>query len=277
MKFLKSPLVQILVVGAVVFFAYGFFNQQAEEEADTTVVINAAEVAWMEANWEKRWMRPPTESEREGFIQQYVRETVLSREAMALELDQDDPVIRRMLALKLERMVQDLAMGVEPTDEELKAYFEANSDDYLKPERLTMTQIFFDPDKRGDDTLGDAEVEKLKLQALDDPSEDSKGLGDSFMLQSYYPERTEMEVAKVLGGGFAESVFKLSEGEWHGPVLSGYGVHLVYIHSQQPPVLPEFSLVRDRVLQNWQVKQRTDAVEEYVGKLMEKYTLVIEG
>jgi parvulin-like peptidyl-prolyl isomerase len=193
-----------------------------------------------------------------------------------LELGKDDPVLRRLLARKLERMVQDISMGVEPTDEELKAYFEAHADDYLEPEWLTLTQIYFDPDKRGDDTLADAEAAKLKLQASEDPVEASSGMGDSFMLQSYFPGRSQQEVAKVLGQGFADSVFKLSAGEWHGPVLSGYGVHLVYIHSRQEAVMPEFAAVKDRVLEDWKTQRRIDFTEEYVDTLMDKYTVVIE-
>ena len=277
MKFFKSPLVQFLLLGVVIYLAYAFVAKQREVSTDFTVVITAREVEWMDANWKKRWMRAPTEAEREGFIKQYVRENLLYREALALGLEKEDPVIRRMLAQKIERMVQDLAMGVEPTDEELKAWFEAHADDYLDPERLTLTQIFFDPDKRGDDTLTDAEAVKLKLQVLEEAVAASKEMGDSFMLQSYFPARTQMEIAKVLGGGFAESVFKLSEGKWHGPVLSGYGVHLVYIQRREEPVLPEFAAVKDRVLEDWQTQKRIDLTEEYVDTLRGKYTVVVEG
>mgnify|MGYP001601240874 FL=1 len=185
MKFLKTPLVQFLLLGLVVYLAYAIFAKQAEEVEETTVVISAREVEWMESNWQKRWMRAPTEEEREGFMQQYVRENLLYREALALGLAEDDPVIRRMLAQKLERMVQDLAVGGEPTEEELKGYFEAHADDYLDPERITITQVFFDPDQRGDATLADAEAAKLNLQTLEDPADASKGMGDPGMLRSY--------------------------------------------------------------------------------------------
>jgi len=30
---------------------------------------------------------------------------------------------------------------------------------------------------------------------------------------------------------FAESLTGLSPGQWHGPLLSGYGTHLVYVHN----------------------------------------------
>jgi hypothetical protein len=276
MKFLRSPLVQFLLVGAVIFFVYSFFEKKEEEGRARTIVINAQELEWLETTWKKRWMRPPTEAEREGIIRQYVQENILYREAMALGLDKDDPVIRRMMAQKLERMVQDLASGVEPTDEELKGYFELNKADYIDPERITITQIFFDPDQRGDNTLTDAEAAKATLMALENPAEGGAALGDSFMLQRYFPGRTEMEIAKVLGGGFAESVFKLSDGTWHGPVLSGYGTHLVYVHGRQTASAPEFDVVKERVLSDYLTQKRIEARDLFIEGLFEKYEVVVE-
>jgi hypothetical protein len=71
-----------------------------------------------------------------------------------------------------------------------------------------MTHVFFDPDKRGDRTLQDAEATKAKLIAMKQPPQDARSFGDPFMLQSYYPERSEAELAKLFGRGFAQPVFK---------------------------------------------------------------------
>ena len=76
-------------------------------------------------------------------------------------------------------------------------------------------------------------------------------LGDTFMLQRYYPERSEQEVAKLFGREFARAVFALSTGQWHGPVLSGYGMHLVYVHGRSHAPPPPFEAVKERVTQDW--------------------------
>jgi len=94
---------------------------------------------------------------------------ILYREAVAMGLDRDDTVIRRRLAQKLEFLSQDLISPQPPTQEELQAYFKAHMDRYQTPDLITMTHVFFDPDKRGDQTLEDAEAIKLKLQALKTP------------------------------------------------------------------------------------------------------------
>jgi hypothetical protein len=48
-----------------------------------------------------------------------------------------------------------------------------------------LTHFFFDPDKRGDQTLEDAETVKSKLAALKQPPQDARAFGDPFTLQSY--------------------------------------------------------------------------------------------
>ena len=142
-------------------------------------------------------------------------------------LDKDDTIIRRRLAQKLEFLAQDLVALTPPTEAELQAYFTAHRESYQEPVRFTFTQVFIDPDKRGDATLDEARAIKAKLVAQSDATGNAGALGDRFRLQSYYPENAQTDIQKLFGSGFAESVADLSPGQWHGPILSGYGVHLV--------------------------------------------------
>jgi hypothetical protein len=267
-----------MIIGACVYLLYGLYGQQDRdiEERDRTLTVTAGEVAWLEEAWAKRWNRPPTQAERQGLIKQYVRETVLYREALAMGLDKDDTIVRRRLAQKLEFLSQDLIRPSPPTEEELLAYFESHLDRYRAPDLITLTQIFFDPDKRDAQALEEAEIVKVKLEALPQPPPDSRDFGDSFMLQSYYPERSETELAKLFGGGFAQSVFGLKPEQWHGPVLSGYGVHLVYVHQRQVAPSPTFSQVEERVRQDWEDERRQDLNEQFIAGLLARYNVVIE-
>ena len=272
----REPLIHFAVIGACIYLLYGFYGPQESQELERTVTISAGEVTWLEESWAKRWNRPPTPVERQGLIDQYVRETVLYREALAMGLDKDDTIVRRRLAQKLEFLSQDLIRPSPPSEAELLAYFEAHSERYRPPDLVTMTHIFLDPDKRGDRTLEDAEAVKVELEALEQPPQDGRDFGDPFMLQSYYPERSQDELAKLFGGEFAQSVFALEPERWHGPVLSGYGVHLVYLHQRQDAPAPTFSLVEDRVRQDWEEEKRRDLNEQFVAGLLDRYTVIIE-
>jgi hypothetical protein len=265
-----------MFIGTAIYLLYGVFAEPVAEETDKTIVVSAGEIEWMQTSWQKRWNRPPTESEFDGLIQQYIKETVLYREALTMGLNQHDQIIRRRLAQKLEFLAKDLVALTPPTDEELQAYFAEHQDRYQAPTLYTFTQVFIDPDKRGDATLADAEKIKATLIAKGDAIEDAGALGDDFMLQNYYPEKDQTEIQKHFGSGFTESLLELSPGQWHGPVLSGYGVHLVYVSSISEPPAPDFAELRERVVQDWETARGEELNEKFYANLRERYTVVIE-
>ena len=277
-RLIREPLVHFLLFGAAIYLAYAFQGQPAgEEEAnDRTVVVSSGQITWMLESWEKRWGRPPTPAELDGMIKGYAKETILYREAIAMGLDKDDVIIRRRLAQKLTFMFEDLLQPKPPTDEQLQAYFEENIDAYSLPARVTMTQVFIDPDKHGDQTLEYAAAMKTMLERSDDPVAAGRGAADSFMLQAYHPERAETELARDFGGEFARSVFELEPGKWHGPVLSGYGTHLVYVSHRTETQPQAFTDVEAMVLQNWQDERRKELNEQFVANLLDRYEVVIE-
>jgi hypothetical protein len=266
-----------MFIGAAIYLLYGVFAEPVPEETDKTIVVSAGEIEWMQTSWQKRWNRPPTAKEFDGLIQQYVRETVLYREALTMGLNKHDGVIRRRLAQKLEFLAKDLVALTPPTEEELQAYFTEHQDRYQAPTRYTFTQVFVDPDKRGDTTLDDAEKIKATLIAKGDAIEDAGALGDDFMLQNYYPEKDQIEIQKNFGSGFVESLVDLSPGQWHGPVLSGYGVHLVYVSNITEPPAPVVADMHERVMQDWKTEKGEELNEKFYANLRDSYTIVIEA
>ena len=276
MKFLREPLLHFMFIGAVIYLLYAVFAEPAAEETDKTIVVTAGEIEWMNTAWQKRWNRPPVTEELDGLIKQYIKETVLYREALTMGLNKHDQVIRRRLAQKLEFLAKDLVALTPPTEEELQAYFMVHQKYYTEPTRYTFTQVFIDPDKRGDATLDDAESIKATLIAKADAIDDIGGLGDDLMLQNYYPEKDQAEIQKQFGSGFAESLVELSPGQWHGPVLSGYGVHLVYVHSIIEPPATVFDDVRERVTLDWETEKGIELNDKFYDSLREQYTIVIE-
>ena len=191
-------------------------------------------------------------------------------------LNEDDPITRRRMAQKLEFLTSDLAQLQQPAEGELEQFFEENRESYREPDVISFTQIFIDPDARGDTTLEDAAGILSQVRAAGEPTEETGLLGDRFMLQDYFAAATELDVRRQLGSGFSEQVMKLEPGQWHGPVLSGYGVHLVYVHSFQeaPPALLEN--VQARVLEDWHAKKRDEFNAEFLNSLKARYEIIVD-
>ena len=180
------------------------------------------------------------------------------------------------MAQRLEFLTSDLARLVEPDEAELQQYLQDNVEQFRAPDLISFVQVFFDPDARGDTTLDDANeaLEELKTAGVPDP--ENLQAGDSFMLPSYFGSATELEVRKRLGGGFTESLIALEPGVWHGPVLSGFGVHLVYVFEKVQAPEPILVDIRQQVLEAWQREQMDSFNKKFYEGLKDRYTVIVE-
>lgn len=276
MKILREPLLQFLFLGGLIYLAYAYVTPRTEENKSKSLVVNAAKIKWMQSNWQKRWNRLPTRKELNALIEQYIKETVLYNEAVKMGLDKEDSIIRRQLAQKVEFLAKDLVVYIPPTDEELKAYFKAHKDQYKEDPLYSFTQIFFDPDKRGSTTLQDAKKAKEHLDQSNSMLQDTTKLGDAFIADSYFEANSLLDIRKNFGSGFMQTLIKLESGKWQGPILSGFGVHIVYLKEIIFPPEPEFSKLKDTVLQDWTRFKQEEINQQFYKQLKENYIIVIE-
>ena len=275
-KVFNEPLFQFFLIGATIYGVYAVFGKTDYNADENTVIVTEGEMAWMQDSWSKRWNRPPTEAEFKGLIDQHIEESILYQESLKMGLDKNDVIIRRRLAQKLRFLQEDLIKPTDPAAEELDLYFNEHIDEYSPQELITMTQIFFDPDKRDEATLGDAENTINVLKKMDFTDIEPAAYGDNLMLQAYYPRRTQIEIAKLFGNDFAQSVIALKPGQWHGPILSGYGTHLVYISERTEPVQPIFTDVKEIVLEDWRGTKQEEINDLFIDGLISRYTIVFE-
>ncbi len=276
MKFLREPLVQFLFLGGLIYLAYALVTPQSEEDNSRTILVSASRVQWMQDSWQKRWNRLPTKQELDGIIQQYIKETVLYNEAIKMGLDKDDGVIRRRLAQQVEFLAKDLVVYTPPAQADLEKYYKEHLDQYKPDVSYSFTQVYFDPDKRGESTLDDANKVKEKLVAQASMLQNVEGLGDDYMKANYFEANTPMEIRKNFGSGFAESLMELEAGKWHGPVLSGFGTHLVFVNEIISPPVPPFDEIKARVLEDWIEQKRESLNEEFYEALEDYYTIIVE-
>jgi parvulin-like peptidyl-prolyl cis-trans isomerase-like protein len=273
-RVLEEPLVHFVVLGALIFAGYGWLDRNSP--APGRIVVSQGQLASMREAFARTWQRPPTPEEWEGLIRDRVREEVYCREAMALGLDKDDTVIRRRLRQKMEFVSEDIAAQVQPADAELSAYLAAHADSFRVEPRFTFTQVFLNPDRRGENLARDAAQLLARLNQAGSTA-DARALGDPFLLEQQFVAVPAGEVAKQFGEPFAAKLGGMSPGHWQGPVESGYGVHLVLVHERREGGVPVLADVRDAVRREWENARRLEANEEFYAKLLERYTVTIEG
>ena len=275
-RLVREPLVQFLLIGTGIYALYFLYGEAPLEEQERTIVITADYVSSLNESFAKRWNRPPTDEEMQGLVDEYVRESLLYREALAMGLDKGDHIIRRRLAQKLEFLTNDMIKLAPPDDSVLQQYLNDNIEKFRSSDLLTFAQIFIDPDRRGDSALADAASLLESLRAAGEPTEATFELGDRFMLQNAFSDASTHEIQRQMGQEFTDALLQLEAGQWHGPVLSGYGIHLVYVANHSVAADPQLDDVRDKLVIEYTHEQTQKFNAEYLDVLRERYTIITE-
>jgi len=274
-RLLREPLLHFLLLGVAIFVAYGLVSPRGSDEPDT-IVVTSGRVDNLAAGFAALWGRRPTDAELDGLIEDWVREEIATREALALGLDKDDPVIRRRLRQKLEFLSEDAAAPTAPTDADLAAYLQAHPETFFVEPRLTFRQVYLDPQQHRDRI--DRDSAQLLARLTQHGEEiDASLSGDTTLLPAALDDVAASEVAKQFGAPFAATLLELPVGRWEGPVESSYGVHLVRVGARTEGHLPELSDVRDAVQSEWENARRQDATATFYRELRERYTVTVQG
>ena len=264
------PLVVFLLLGLGVFALDRWADGGTAERR--VIEVTDEQVAGIRERWAVEWGRPPTDQELRGLLDHAVREEILYREALRLGLERDDTIVRRRLAQKMTFMLEDGTAVPAPADAEVEAYHATHVEQYREPGRTTFAHVFLSDDRRAD-PLGDARALLQDVRARED--ETWRQLGDAFMLLREYADRTDQELAELFGGDFASAVTQLAVGDWHGPIRSAYGTHLVRVMSRTEPRAPAFVEVRDRVVEDLIADRRREQDQAALQTVVEGYEVLM--
>ena len=277
MRWYREPLVHFLLLGVTLFGLYQWLGDQAGDAAEATreIVISQGRIESLAVGFTRTWQRPPTDPELEGLIQDHIREEVYYREAMALELDRDDTIIRRRLRQKMEFVTEDVATQAEPTDDELSAYLKTHPEMFGVERRFTFTHVYLNPDRHGDNLAREAAQLLAQLNQTGGKA-DVTEMGDPLLLDHQFDAVPASEVAKQFGETFAVKLAELAPGQWQEPIESGYGVHLVFVSERTESRIPALEEVRDAVRREWTNTRRLEANEKFYHGLLKRYAVTIE-
>lgn len=273
---LREPLVHFLLIGLLLFAVYGALHSGRDQGGSSKrIELTIDDLRQLEMAFASQWRRPPTPQEFTGLVENRIREEVLYREALALGLDKEDTIVKRRMAQKMEFLAEDVSAARRPKIEELKTWFEKNSQRFALPSRVSFRHLYFSPDHRRIRARDDAAQALAKLAGMPEDSPAATALADPFMFQDYYGDRAPEQVAKEFGPGFAQAIFQLKPGSWQGPIESGYGWHLIWIDSITPGRVPAFEEVEPDVKSAWMAEQHSDSWRKAYEAMRAHYEVVL--
>jgi hypothetical protein len=244
--------------------------------ADDKIFVTFGKIEQLVAGFTRTWHRPPTQQELDGLVDDYIREEVLYREALAMGLDKDDTIVRRRMRQKLEFLTEDATAVVSPTDQDLQTWLETHPDKFRGEPKWAFRQVYFSADRHAEGATAAASKALAKLNGSGKRT-DASGVGDATLLPHELALSRRDEIASAFGDEFARQISQFEPEHWAGPVQSAYGWHLVYVSERTEGRSRPLSEVREAVRREWLAARRQEIVDSTYSRWREKYAVVVEG
>ena len=273
-RILHEPLVLFLLLGGLMFLVFQWQGGSGGPGSNR-IVITRGLIDHLASGFAATWQRPPSETELKGLIDEYVKEEIAAREAIAMGLDRDDTIIRRRLRQKLEFLMVDESGSTPATDAELNAWLDRHADSFRVDPRVAFRQVYVRPDRHGTAARADAEKLLAKLRAAG-PDAAIEQMGDASMLPAEQPLETARDVARTFGEEFTRDILAAPPGQWTGPIESPYGLHLVLVRERVAGAKPALAEIRPAIEREVQAERRTAQMQALYDRLLAKYAITID-
>ncbi len=293
---LASPALHFVIAGAVLFVAAlafdraGFRTAQdaASEEAGTIRVERDALLAFVQARTRtasldeiEQSFDAATPEVRQDWIDRYVREEALVREARALGLDREDELVRRRLVQQMEFLVEDEgARALAVSHEELEAAHRERAETFREPATLRFAHVFVRVEPGREAAAADRARDLLERLGRERIGFDGAlALGDRFLYDRIYVDRTLDEVRSHFGDALAQTLADLpvDAEAWRGPFASEHGLHLVLLTARSESRQPALAEIEDALREELLREKREQVLERGVERVVSKYEIALEA
>jgi hypothetical protein len=263
----REPLLHFAALGALIFAVHAI--RQRPRALGDRIVVDQAMLARLDDGFRRAWLREPTRDERAEMVLDQIDDEILYREALARHLDRDDPAVRRRLIEKVTVSEQPHGAIAEPSETQLRTWFEQHRHHFREAARFSFRQVFFDPRRRGPAINDDARAALAAAAQGDVGSPAGQGFppGDPGSLPEEVKSMPEVQVAHLFGKGFADSLASVAPGVWQGPLSSTQGLHLVRLTERLPARDPPFEEVRPAVRADWLTARSKGYLQAAAGLL----------
>lgn len=212
-----------------------------------------------------------SEDEKQEVLDRLVAEKLLYKQALAKGLDKDPKVQKVMVNTLLREDVYANVRNSDFTDEELQAYFEANKDEFVVPEKVQIKRILVKVNDDRSDEEAAALAKKVKGELKADGS-NFKEIATEYSEDPY--RRRGGDVGFVPRTGkpgldpkVVDTAFELQQDEISEPFRSAEGYNIVYVANKRERVERTFQQMKGSVLRKVKNERLKNLYEEYVEKL----------
>ena len=189
-----------------------------------------------------------TLAERLKVLDEMVREELFVQRGLELDFPGTDPDTRSALVAAVEQQVVADVTTHQPTEEELRKYFEEHRSNYATEGTMTLRNLVLAKGK-GPDAVATAQKAADALRAHTPLDQVEKTYGLTEIVPEHAGEEQFYFAQKIhLGDTLFERVLGLGEGDVSEPVELPDGIHVVQMIKNVKPLPLTFERVRSQVL-----------------------------
>ncbi len=260
-----TRLAQFVLIGGAIFAL-----TQPQLRADEVRVSPARLTAMAEQEARRVGVPALGPTELKALETRAIQDEILYREALRLGLAESDGIVRERLIQKVLFLAEDLGgASREPTEEDLRAFFEATKQRWSRPASLRFVHVFA--------AHADAvQALRAKLDQWSAPSPDAAPpFGEAFPIsRSVVAPVAEIEAR--YGAEFAAAAALAPLGEWTEPIASKYGFHLVRVSAREEGRPATYEEQREELKLDYLIARREQATAAYLARALPRYRVSID-
>ncbi|MFO0686604.1 MAG: peptidylprolyl isomerase [Sandaracinus sp.] len=262
-----EPLVHFVVVGALLALLDHVRTPEGASEAPRAITVDDGVRRDLADAFLHEHGHAPSDEELAPLVDDWVDQEVLYREGLVRGLDQGDARVRQRVASLMEAIVVAEHPVADPTEEEVRAYFDAHAERWAEEVRVDFEHVFV----AGSDEAAEARANGYlaDLRAGASPI----GMGDSFTGGRHYRGRHLDDLSESFGAEFVVGLDTDALDVWtlH---RSRFGLHLVRIEQRTAASAAEYERARPDVEHALREERRAERARRSIAALREHWEIL---
>jgi PPIC-type PPIASE domain len=222
-----------------------------------------------------------TPAERSRVLREMINEELLVQRALVLDLPETANEVRANMALGVNSQVTAPVLAYEPTEAELRAFYEQSRQNYTVQGSMFVRDLVLGVGgyQNANQTSAQAQVDaaaavyQLRAGASVDYVMEHFGFAPSGRAAS--SEEPDFAAKLHLGDTLYAVAATLRDGEISDPVLDSDGLHILIMQRRQPPTLADFTAVRDRVYLDYRTARSNRATSDNLSLLRSQAVILL--
>jgi hypothetical protein len=222
-----------------------------------------------------------TPAERRRTLREMINEELLVQRAVVLDLPETTNEVRTNMAIGVNTQVAAPVLAYEPTDAELRAFYDKSRQNYSAPGSMTLQDLVLHVGgyQNADQTVAQAQVDAAEAvyQLRSGAAVDYVMQHFGFVRSGRAADGEELDFAAKLhlGDKLYQVATTLHDGEVSDPVVDADGVHILIMQRHEFPKVADFPAVRDRVYLDFRNAASNHATEENLSLLRRQASILL--